>query len=326
VLLLQLSLVLLVSSVAAVPVRPLLAPWYRVVGDGERLLLEHAQRLVVLEGAAVRELLPALLPLLDGTRTIDELAARLGSAIRPAIAAALELLSARGVVVEGPDAPREERVAVHAAAAAYGLTPAESGERLRSATAGFVGAGSAGPEILRFLHAAGIGGLRHLAWHGRGRCDLAIVAPAPDELDRLSAWNRSALRGGGRWLLVRPFDGRVASVGPLVVPGQTCCYECMLCRRAANSGFGRDLADIEAAPLAARPEAGLDAFTAALAANIAARWLIGRDKTQAGAMITLETRPILRLEEHVVLRVPRCTACSRSSSVAPPLPWHAAAA
>ena len=53
----------------AVPALPLLAPWYRVVGDGERLLLEYAQSVVVLEGAAVQSLLPALLPLLDGTRS-----------------------------------------------------------------------------------------------------------------------------------------------------------------------------------------------------------------------------------------------------------------
>ena len=102
----------------AVPALPLLAPWYRVVGDGERLLLEYAQSVVVLEGAAVQSLLPALLPLLDGTRSVDDLAARLGPPARPAIEAAVELLAEHGVVVAGPDAPPDLRDAARAAAAA----------------------------------------------------------------------------------------------------------------------------------------------------------------------------------------------------------------
>src|SRR5262249_23918384 len=79
--------------VTAIPERPLLAPWYRLAGDGARLLLEHGQSVVALEGAAVRTLLPHLLPLLDGTRTYDELAARLGVAARPALDHALETLA-----------------------------------------------------------------------------------------------------------------------------------------------------------------------------------------------------------------------------------------
>ena len=93
----------------AAPNRPLLAPWYRLVGDGDRLLLEHAQSVVVLEGAAVRILLPRLLPLLDGTRCVDDLAERLGEAARPAIVAALGLLAERGLVIDGPDVPAIRR-------------------------------------------------------------------------------------------------------------------------------------------------------------------------------------------------------------------------
>jgi hypothetical protein len=107
-----------------VPERPLLAPWYRLVGDGDRLLLEHGQTVVALEGGAVRTLLPALLPILDGTRTIDALVERLGLAARPAIDRALEVLVSHGLLVEGPDAPRELRAAAHAVAAAYDIPPA----------------------------------------------------------------------------------------------------------------------------------------------------------------------------------------------------------
>ncbi|HZO98276.1 MAG TPA: TOMM precursor leader peptide-binding protein [Gaiellaceae bacterium] len=308
-----------------IPRLPLLAPWCRVVGDGERLLLEHAQSLVVLEGAAVRTLLPALLPLLDGTRDLDALAARLGQPARPAIAAALELLAGHGVVVEGPDAPPGRRAAARAAAAAFGLPPAAAAARLAASAVGIVGAGEARLEVARLLAAAGVGAVRRLGWRGRGGVDLAVVAPAPDELDRLPAWNRTALRRELRWLLLRPFDGRSCAVGPLAVPGQTCCYECLLLRRGASLGYPDLLRELEAAPLAAPPDPAVAAFAAALAAHVAVRWVVGADRTLAGTLYTFEPYPAPRLEEHAVLRVPRCPACSGAGRVAPPLPWHAAA-
>jgi bacteriocin biosynthesis cyclodehydratase domain-containing protein len=312
--------------VTAVPALPLLAPWYRVVGDGERLLLEYAQSLVVLEGAAVRTLLPALLPLLDGTRSVDDLVVRLGPPARPAVEAALELLAGHGVVIDGPDAPADVRDAARAAAAGHLLPPALAADRLRSATVGVVGSGPVRLEVVRLLAAAGIGSMRRVGWGSRGRADLAVVAPAADELDRLPAWNRAALASGTPFLLVRPWDGRMAAVGPLVLPGQTCCYECLLLRRGANSGFGADLAEVEAAPLAAAPDPALTALAAAVAAHVSVRWAIGGDRSVPGVLYTVEMHPILRLSEHAVLRVPRCPACSVAERAAPPLPWHAALA
>jgi len=312
--------------VTQVPRLPLLAPWYRVVGDGERLLLEYGQSLVVLEGAAVRALLPALLPLLDGTRTVDALVERLGVPARPAIEAALELLAGRGVVVEGPDAPPAQRASAHAVAAANGLPPAVAAARLREAPVGVVGTGPLAFDVVRLLYEAGVGRIRRVGWNGRPRVDLAVVVPAPDEHDRLSGWNRAALRSGARWLLLRPHDGRFASVGPIVVPGQTCCYECLLLRRGANSGYNAELPEVEAAPFAAPGDAGVDAFAAALAAHLAVRFVAGGDTTLPGVLHTLETRPALRLDEHAVLRVPRCGACSAAAGLSPPLPWHQAVA
>src|SRR5262249_54694325 len=109
--------------VTAIPERPLLAPWYRLAGDGDRLLLEHGQSAVARDGPAVRTLLPQLLPLLDGTRSYDELAARLGVAARPALDHALETLASHGLLVEGPAAPPDVRPAAHAVASTFDLAP-----------------------------------------------------------------------------------------------------------------------------------------------------------------------------------------------------------
>jgi bacteriocin biosynthesis cyclodehydratase domain-containing protein len=325
-LLLLLLLARMLPRVTTDGTRPLLAPWFRVLGDGERLLLEYAQSVVVLEGGAVRKLLPALLPLLDGTRTVDDLAARLGPAVRPAIDAAVDLLRDRGVVVDGPDAPADLREAGRAAAGAYGLAPATAAERLRGATVGVVGSGRTRLELVRLLWDMGIRSLTALRWSSRRPVDLALVVPGGDELDRLPAWNRTAFAAGTPFLLLRPWDGRMAAVGPLVLPGQTCCYECLLLRRAANAPYGDDLAELEVAPLAASPDRALEAITAAVAAHLAVRWLVGRDRTVPGVLHTVETQPALRLGEHPVLRVPRCPACSVVERAAPPLPWHAAVA
>ena len=87
--------------------------------------------------------------------------------------------------------------------------------------------------------------------------------PPWDELEELDSWNRAANESGARWLPVLPYDGRFASVGPLVVPGQSCCYECVLRRRAANLEYGEHLREIERAPLAARADPAFETFVAA---------------------------------------------------------------
>src|SRR5262249_8120457 len=136
------------------PTRPLLAPWYRLVEDGDRLMLEHGRSVVVLEGGAVRTLLPALLPLLDGSRTLDGLAARLGRAVRPAIAQALGLLAENELLVEGsvpPGAPDAARVV----AAASGLPVSVVAERLAGSSVGVVGAAPSAELVARMLHADG---------------------------------------------------------------------------------------------------------------------------------------------------------------------------
>ena len=84
------------------PLLPRLAPWYRLVEDGDRLLFEHGRSVVVLEGGAVRALFPRLLPLLDGSRTLEQIVARIGTPAAEAVGQAIDLLAAHGLLVDGP--------------------------------------------------------------------------------------------------------------------------------------------------------------------------------------------------------------------------------
>ncbi|HWB23279.1 MAG TPA: TOMM precursor leader peptide-binding protein [Gaiellaceae bacterium] len=310
----------------AVPGRPLLAPWYRLIEDGERLLLEYGQAVVVLEGAAVRTLLPALLPLLDGTRTLDDLVARLGTAVGPAIEAALATLQRHGLLVDGPEAPSRNRDTADALAAAYSLAPAVVAARLDAAVIGVVGGSSTGVEVARLLRAAGVGETRRVSWEEPAIGDLTVVAPAAGEIRRLDPWNRTALAEGCAWFPVRPYDGRLAAVGPLIVPGESCCYECLGLRRAANLEYGPDLPLIETAPIVATADPAFESLVVALTAHLVLRFVAARDTTLPGTLYAVEQQPAPTIAEHAVLRVPRCSVCSPAERRAAPLPWHAAEA
>ncbi|HWE81526.1 MAG TPA: TOMM precursor leader peptide-binding protein [Gaiellaceae bacterium] len=304
-----------------------MAPWYRLVEDGDRLVLEHGRSAVVLEGRAVRALLPRLLPLLDGTRSGHDLAAELGVAIRPAIDQVLELLAASGLLLDGPTPAEPGCPAARVVAAAYGLSPSDAAARLGSASLGVVGSGRAGAEVARLLHAAGVGEVRKLSWRPSdhaGRLDLAVVTPSPHEAAELAGWNTAALESGLSWLGARPFDGRVAMVGPLVVPGESCCHECLLHRLAGHVEYGSDLAAVEAVPVEAGESPTLERIAAGVTAHLALCWLGGRDPALPGVLYAIEARPRLAFHAHTVLRVPRCPACSPVERRAPRVPWHEA--
>ncbi len=302
----------------------MLAPWYRLVEDGDRLLLEHGRSVVVLEGRAVRALLPALLPLLDGSRTVDELVASLGVAARPAVELALDLLATNGLLVEGPLAGFGAPRSALALAAAHGLAPSVAVERLRQATIGVVGGSPTGEAVARLLQLAGVGGVARGSWEGARDVDLVVVAPAAGEATSLTEWNAVALERGTRWLGVRPFDGMISTVGPLVVPGESACHVCLLHRLAAHVEYGDDLVRVESTAPAAGEVGPLDAVCAGVAAQFVLGWAVGRDTTIPGVLYVIETRPVLSLTANTVLRVPRCPACSTAATLAPPLPWHEA--
>jgi bacteriocin biosynthesis cyclodehydratase domain-containing protein len=321
-----LLLLRLFRLVTVVPRLPLLTPWYRLVEDDERLLLEHGQAVVVLEGDAVRSFLPALLPLLDGTRTAEELVRQLGLAARPAVDLALETLAAHGLLVEGPGVSEGLQATVYGVASAFDLAPVVVSKRLAEAVVDVVGSSPAGAEIARLLRTAGVGEVSCARWTGSRRIDLAVVAPSVDEVAELDTWNRVANERGTRWLPVIPYDGRFAAIGPLIVPGESCCYECVLRRRAANLEYGEHLREIERAPIAARADPAFESLVAAVAVHLALRWIGGQDLSLPGVLYAVEARPVLALGEHPVLRVPRCPVCSPVERRAAPLPWHEAAA
>lgn len=311
-----------------VPPRPRLKPWFRVAATDRALVLEHAQTALVFEGRAAKRLLPALLPLLDGTRSTAEIVAELGASTGPGVERALQLLAERGLLLDGPHpdgagSPGAFESAELLASLSPSSTPAAVRDALASASVEVLGAGDAAAPLVEILRESGVPGARRAAWVASGRAapDLAVVAPARDEAPAVEDWNRRALAAAQVWLQVLPFDGRFAAVGPVYVPGETCCFECYRLRRRATSGYAEEFGAVEAAPVTAAAGPALVTAAAGIAATVALRWLAHRDQRLPGVLYAYE-RGGTTISEHRVYRVPRCPACSAAADVAPQLPWY----
>jgi bacteriocin biosynthesis cyclodehydratase domain-containing protein len=309
-----------------VPALPYLPPWYRIARTPDKVVLEYGQRVVCLEGRAAERLLPALLPLLDGTRTVDEIARALGEPARPAVEHALAELAANGLLTEGPPLAAETprpfagTAALLASLRPGAPPPAEAAARVTGCSVALLGDGTAGIEAARLLRSSGVE-VRRADAVGPG-VDLSVCAPSGGELDCLSTWNEQALAARSPWLQVLPFDGRYASLGPLYLPGDTCCYECFRLRRAANLDAREELTLLDSLPASYPAAPALDAVVGGLAALLALGWLVLGDHYAPAAFYAFELVPVLGLDVHHVHRVPRCPACSGLEDIAPPLPWY----
>jgi bacteriocin biosynthesis cyclodehydratase domain-containing protein len=297
--------------------RPLLAPWWRTVGDEDRLLFEHGGRVVQLDGRAVRALLPALIPLLDGAHTVTEIVNALGETARTPILRALSLFDDHGLLVEGP---ATDNVAACYVASVCSVAPAVVSTALARARVAIFGTAPSGAEIERLLGSAGIGTEAWPCADGAApRAELVVAVPTAGEAQQLGVLNARCLDEGTPWLALLPSGGHFAAVGPLYVPGHTACHACYLVRRGATSGYEPDFALLERRPVRAPMPAAASSVAAGLAVLMCLRWLGARDPTLPGALYALELQGTLACTRHRVLRVPRCPACGVTSP--PPSPW-----
>jgi bacteriocin biosynthesis cyclodehydratase domain-containing protein len=314
---------------SVIPDRPLLKPWYRLVEVEGRLVLEYAHRATVLEGEAAIRLLPAVLPLLDGTRTLADIVALLGEPVEPAVANALALLGRHGLLSEPfpagsePASPLAETARFLASVSGRGASPPSAAEALACARVALAGSGPAAEELARLLRLSGVCDLGRASLEGPpGDIDLAVAAPSSAELPELGGWNEAALERGTAWLSVLPFDGRFTAIGPLFVPGETCCYECYRLRRASNLGYWPEFWKLEEVPAARPTPPAAVAAASGLAALVALRWLVERDPHLPGVLFALELGGAPGLAGHHVYRVPRCPKCSEAARIATVLPWY----
>lgn len=154
---------------------------------------------------------------------------------------------------------------------------------------------------------------RHLATAWR---DVALVVSFDSEANAAPtrALNRAVVAARRRHLPVRTL-GRAAEIGPLVVPGDSACFECYWWRRQAQFGGTRsvsaELLDGLVGGAAGRPDRTAMAL-ARIHALLEVRRAIGLEPDapeSLGAVVTAHVHP-LSVRVRPVLRLHDCPACA----------------
>ena len=132
-------------------------------GD-EALVITSERRRIKLKGHSFREFLNEVVPLLDGTRTTEEIQQSVSGAFNPEdVTAALELLASEGVLeIEDRDGPPAPQPLEHQFNFFHevGMDPKLAQQRLQRATVSVIGMGPVGVAAAMSLAAAGVGNLR----------------------------------------------------------------------------------------------------------------------------------------------------------------------
>jgi bacteriocin biosynthesis cyclodehydratase domain-containing protein len=205
------------------------------------------------------------------------------------------------------------------------VSPLEAHEHLRGTDVHVWDA--PGGALLDTLSASG---LRCAAFYGPdqlaavdpGRSVVVVAASDEQPTQRLNAANAACIAHGLTWLPVGAYDGAAVRVGPLMIPGQTACADCLLRRLAANVEYAEVYRDVAEAPAAPTPPA-LRAWSHSVAALILLRWVANHDVRLPGRLFTLVPDD-LQIRQGTVYRVPRCETCAAPDFVTAAAPWDIA--
>ena len=211
-------------------------------------------------------LLPLVVPLIDGRRTIDAIIDHLDDQASPLeVSFAMSMLAEAGYLTEAHD---DEWAGAGFMAALDGSVPASP----QTPACAVVSLDPAAPleSIAGLLQDAGATIAENSAF--------TIVVTASYSDARLAAIHDQALRTGGSWLLVKP-TGSIVWVGPLFTPSSV-CWRCLERRLLANTAAAGDL---PAPSIAASRQVALS-----LAAIEALKWLSTGESPLIGAMCTLD--------------------------------------
>ncbi|MDQ7843931.1 MAG: TOMM precursor leader peptide-binding protein [Armatimonadota bacterium] len=298
--------------------RPRLYPWFRVVRDRDAYLFEYGGQLVRIAGPQAVPLLTALLPLIDGRLTVEEIQRRLGEWDGEAVVRVLSALKGNGIVAVAGSSPLSGEDGDLLTAIMGGR---ENDAPVDRARVGVLGTGSLAQAVTRLISASGVVAARAVTVDDPPTTlDLVVVAVQGEDLSRLDSWNRRMLECRQSWLLVLPFDGAYGTVGPLFIPGETACYACFQTRRRSvleDPDIARLYDDLPAYhPMGA----GVTSLLAGLAVHLALRWILRRDAWIGGMLYAVGLMPHPTVSAHEVWPVPRCPVC-RPLSQHTPAPW-----
>jgi bacteriocin biosynthesis cyclodehydratase domain-containing protein len=320
-------------ATASLPRRPRLVEWLTFVelGDG-RLQMRAADFAFTVREPLLADVVRHLRPMLDGQRTVDELAGSGGAEYLPGtILFVLKLLRQRGVLQESELPPamddgQRRRFEPALRLLAHHVVDAEKVlVRLLESTVWLAGDPELCARLRAGLEAVGIGRVEPWSLESTSNAvadDLLITAARTPSSAFFEEVNRACLASGQRWMRVA-FEGRFGIVGPTIVPEQTACHTCLILRRSAYDSLPELKAYRETIRTTGEADEGeLNPLSATVTAQTvleAARVLSGfAPPVTFGRQFVFDARSP-RVSGHEVLRVPRCPSCARKQS--PRDPW-----
>ncbi len=320
------------GTVSAPTRSPVLAPWFACDFEHDRVTFRNGDMVAVMAGPAVSRYVAPVTSLLDGQRSVEEIAKATGLRVDQ-VRAVIAKLEDANLIIDGAGIPRSSPSfqAGAVAASCWGqlVDIAEATDRLSSSRVSIVGYDAVTRQVAQQLVDLGVQcSLLNMDATPEDElpdealsCDLLIVGPSRVHMLARSV-NQLLYEAKVSWLPVFPFNGRYAQVGPLIVPPDSGCFECFVLRRQANVSYNPDVYDwIERAgvkgPLDFAP---VDHASAATAAFMVQQWLAVRHPEMPG-LSYLERAGTWEREVHHLLRVPRCPVCRVVSERGIPAAW-----
>ena len=233
------------------PVRPRFPQELVAVPLSDGLLIDGTDEQQILRGQATKVLLPRLLPLLDGNRTLEQLAAELSPVPADHVKGAIALLYTRGVLEDGAADPDFDSSDVdsqtlsfyrrHVDATRVNRSALEAADRLRNSEVLVLAAGrhqlEARELISEQLRQAGVGtvhgGQERLESRGYestaqpGSRLVIMLVEGEEDHETLAELDEQCARLGIPWLRVAVDpETTSADMGPYFERGETACYRC----------------------------------------------------------------------------------------------------
>jgi oxazoline/thiazoline synthase len=243
-----------------------------------------------------------LAPLLNGQHTVDEIVEQLKEHTSLfGVYHALTNLENQDYLTEAADIPNE----IAAFWSLQGVDPSVAVNKLQDTTVSVAAFGAVKTEPL-------ISALESLNIQVGDEGDFTVVLTDDYLQPGLDEFNSQALRSQKPWMLVKPV-GATIWVGPIFVPRQTGCWQCLAQRLRGNRevetavGQQKGIADPFPTSCSILPthfQIGLN-----LAAAEVAKWIVqGQHEQLEGKLLTLDLAS-LSMQHHVLVKRPQCPAC-----------------
>jgi bacteriocin biosynthesis cyclodehydratase domain-containing protein len=145
--------------------------------------------------------------------------------------------------------------------------------------------------------------------------DVTVVVTDDYLRPELALWNAGSLISQRPWLLLKPV-GIETWIGPMFVPGQTACWECLAQRLRGHRRLEEYLAHRNGtkAPIGPAPASIPSTLHSAIAeaATEITRWIGTGGQSTLLNRITSTNVLTLERTHHTVIRRPQCTSCGSS--------------